>query len=433
MYSTKKVIKNIFWLNGLEIAQYINGFFIGTSVIRSFGPEQFGNYGYAISITYIFGAIVGIGLERPLIKGLSSHEEENNALLASSFVIFISTSFLAYLAILIYAFTNAQQELKVLLAITGFGLIFRFTEIHRCWFLSDTESKEFVNSKVKAIIVSAIVKTIVIVLNYPIICIATADLLSAVTLASMLERKKSVVKIFLSAKTYWIATLSSVKTLGKQSLPLLLTGIVVTLNIQIDTLIVKYFMTAKDVGLYLAAVKIPLMIAPALASIEQTMLPINVKQMEARRGLTSILNKTNSPSIYISLIVSISISLLAQPITKILYGNTYAESAYVLTIIAYIVFVGCIAKIQSQYCLLVNKNMSNFYRQVITLLLNIVLDTLLIQQLGLIGAALGTLLSLLIGLAIYCMTDKRFTGILVNILTKPDFYYLKLASGKLIN
>jgi len=53
----------------------------------------------------------------------------------------------------------------------------------------------------------------------------------------------------------------------------------ITLNLQIDTLIVKQYLGLTSVGLYLAASKIPMIIPGLLYSAEQMLLPINLKSI----------------------------------------------------------------------------------------------------------------------------------------------------------
>ncbi len=423
-------IKNILWLNSFKVANYLNGLLIGIWIIRSFSPSQVGTYGYANSATEIVATLAGLGITQPLLKELTDNKTGKKTLLATSSVIYFTSSAALYLFLLAFAASRPQFELKILLIVAGLRVILKFSDIYKTWYLSNIQSKEFVRAQIVALLTSSFIKAIAIFGNMNILAIAMADLAGITILVFILELKTRLISNAFSGNISELLSKENYLRLAKQGLPLLLSSIFITLNLQIDTLLVKQYLDLTSVGIYLAALKIPMIIPGLLDSVEQTLLPINLKNVANGLDQLIILKKTYSPIIYASLVMSIFFFFFSNTITSVIFGPAYKDSAPVMAVLASTIFIGSAASIQNQYCLFNNKNKDIFKRNLLTFSLNIILDTVLIQSLGLIGAAIGTSLSLALSLLVYGITDKQFSHILFGIIAKPDFSYLSTLYSK---
>lgn len=425
-------INNILWLNSFILANYLNGLIIGIWVIRSFSPNGIGLYGYANSATEILASIAGLGITDPLLRELAHEKGNQKKLLATTTIIYFASSILLYLCLLIFAASRPELELKILLIVVGLKVILKFSDIYKTWYLFNTNSKEFVSAQIAALLVSSSIKAVAILGKMNILTIAFADLAGIATIIIILEQKIGLITTTLTENMSRLFTKKSLELL-KQGLPLLFSSIFITLNLQIDTLLVKQYLGLTSTGLYIAATKIPIIIPGLLYSVEQTLLPINLKSIGSGADELSVLKKTYSPIIYASLLMTLFLSLLSNPIINLFFGPAYKDSAPAMAVLASTIFIGSAANVQTQYCLFNSKSKDIFKKNILIFCLNIALDIILIQSFGLIGGAIGTSLSLALGLLAYGIIDKKFSGILVEILVRPDFSYISILYSKIFS
>ena len=89
--------------------------------------------------------------------------------------------------------------------------------------------------------------------------------------------------------------------------------------------------------------------------------------------------------------------------------------------------------IQRQYCLINDKNRDIVRSNLITLGSGLILNIYLISRFGLVGAAAGTVISMLAGLIASAALDYEFANIIYEITMKPDFSYLKQFYSRMKN
>lgn len=109
----------------------------------------------------------------------------------------------------------------------------------------------------------------------------------------------------------------------------------------------------------------------------------------------------------LALAIAIPITILSDWIIVLLYGAPYAEAADVLKIHVWsgiFVFMGYVFH---KYLIAENWTTLAFLRTFYGAILNLVLNFILIPKIGILGAALATLLSQLMSNYLFDLTDKR--------------------------
>jgi O-antigen/teichoic acid export membrane protein len=194
--------------------------------------------------------------------------------------------------------------------------------------------------------------------------------------------------------TNWYFNKQTTQRLIKDAWPLILSGIVISIYMKIDQVMIKNMLNSTEVGYYAATVKlseawyfIPMAICASLVPAV-----INAKQI----GETIYLNRIQK--LYdllasISITIALPVTFLSEFIITMIYGIKYLPSASVLTLYIWAgvpVFLGVAS---SQY--LINENLTKlaFYRTFIGMILNVILNLFLIPAYGINGAAIATLVS----------------------------------------
>jgi O-antigen/teichoic acid export membrane protein len=227
----------------------------------------------------------------------------------------------------------------------------------------------------------------------------------------------------------------SASPMGKElllfSLPLLLNAMLYIIIQWTDVLMLGYFKTSSDVGLYNAASPLAELIPIPLTSLTFIYVPV-ISQLYSR-GLMKEMERSYQvlTKWIFSLSFPLTLILLLFPITTLsfLFGYQYAEAAPALRILvvglAFNAFLGG----NGMTLLVMGKSRLLLWASLIGALLNVVLNATLIPPLGITGAAVASLASYF-AVNIFC-SAKLYQLARIHPFTKN---YLKpfIASGVII-
>ena len=134
----KRILDDAAWLFADRIIRMGVGLVVGVWVARYLGPEQFGLLNYAMAIVAMFGAFAGLGLNGIIVRDLVKDPDCANITLGTAFSLqFISGLLVFGLAVAAINFTRPDDALsKLAVAILGFALVFRATDVVKYWFES---------------------------------------------------------------------------------------------------------------------------------------------------------------------------------------------------------------------------------------------------------------------------------------------------------
>lgn len=177
-----------------------------------------------------------------------------------------------------------------------------------------------------------------------------------------------------------------------------------------DAAVIKHYMTVADVGIYNAAYKLFTNIA-GFSYIISSFYASTISSYFEKKEFGKLREFFYRERFYIfaaSTFGHILVIILAKPIILFLYGEPYLQSTYILIIL----LIGSIFRYLSVfYMLYLNTNKKHKIQQsinIVTSVLNIVLDIVFIQIFGLVGPAIATSAAIIITMiytAFYC--EKR--------------------------
>jgi O-antigen/teichoic acid export membrane protein len=188
----------------------------------------------------------------------------------------------------------------------------------------------------------------------------------------------------------------------KNSWPLILSGLVVSVYMKIDQVMIKEILGDSDVGQYAAALRISEAWYFIPSIIASSLFPaiINAKKHSEILYYMRI-QKLYDLMVLISVSVAISIFFLSDFLIEYLYGSLYSPAANVLVIhiwSAIFVFFGVAS---GNWFLIENLQNLLFYRSFSGMILNVILNIILIPIYGITGAALATLFSQILATYIF--------------------------------
>lgn len=423
-----KYFKNTSWLFGEKVLRMVVGLFVGIWVARYLGPDQFGIFSYAQSFVGLFTAIATLGLDGIVVRELVKDESRRDELIGTAFWLKLMGAFgvLLILAIAVN-FTSNDSYTNTLVFIIASATIFQSFNVIDFYFQSKVLSRYVVYANVISLLLSSIVKVALILSDAPLMAFAWVVLFDSAVLAF------GFVYFYLKTnKELKIKTLTFKKetalSLLKDSWPLILSGIVVSIYMKIDQVMIKEMLDSEAVGQYAAAVRlsevwyfIPMVIASSLFPAI-----INAKKVSQELYYTR-LQKLYDLMVWMAIAIALPMTFLSDWVVHLLYGEQYNQAGSVLMIHIWagvFVFLGVAS---GKWFIAENLQMLSFSRTFYGVLTNVILNFILIPKYGVQGAAFATLSSQVVAAYIFDLfnhkTRKMFymkTKSLLTIRKKSD-------------
>jgi PST family polysaccharide transporter len=184
------------------------------------------------------------------------------------------------------------------------------------------------------------------------------------------------------------------KSLFKDSWPLLLSGISITIYMKIDQIMLAHMIGDEAVGIFSAAVRIsevwyfiPMMI------VASTFPAILESKKRSEKQYYARLQKLYDLMVVISLVVMLPMAFLSTHIVILLFGEAYRGAGIVLSIHIWGLIFVSLGLASSAYFTAENRQVLILQRTVTGAIFNVTLNLLLIPNFGGVGAAFATVAS----------------------------------------
>ena len=388
----KKYFVNIGWLFFERIIGMVITFFVGVYVARYLGPANFGLLSYAGSFVGLFAGIATLGLDGIVVRELVKDEKKRDELLGTTFVLKVIGAVLVIgMLTIAIRFTNNDNFTNLLIFIIAIGTIFQSFNVIKFYFQAKVLSKYTVFAQVFSAILCSIIKLLLIYFNMGLIYFATVTLLGNIILASglivMYTKQKS-------SLLNWSINFGLAKNLLKDSWPLMLSGIAISIYLKIDQVMIRNMLDTKAVGNYAVAVRLSEVWYFIPMAITSSVFPaiINAKKISEKLYYER-LQKLYDLMVIFAISIIIPITFLSKFIIHLLFGPLYNQAASVLSIHIWALIFVCLGTARSNWILPENLQRYSLIYLLIGAITNILLNLLLIPRFGINGAAYATLFS----------------------------------------
>ena len=421
-----KYFRNTSWLFGEKILRMVVGLFVGIWVARYLGPEQFGLLSYAQSFAALFTAIVTLGLDEIVVRELVKDEGRRDELIGTAFWLKLmgAGAVLVILALAV-SFTSNDSFTNLLVFIIASATIFQSFNVIDLYFQSKVLSRYVVFANIISLFISSLIKIALILHEAPLIAFAWMVLFDSFVLAMGF--------VYFYIKTHSAFNIrhlvfkrETAVALLRDSWPLILSGIVISIYMKIDQVMIKEMLGNEAVGQYAAAVRlseawyfIPMVVASSLFPAI-----INAKK-QSEELYYARLQKLYDLMVWMAIAIALPMTFLSDWVVNFLYGEQYHQAGSVLMVHIWagvFVFLGV-----ASGKWLVNENLiliamrRNFYGAII----NIFLNFILIPINGIEGAAWASLISYATAYYLMDITHKKTKNTFIQ-KTKSFFIIRRL-------
>jgi PST family polysaccharide transporter len=384
----KKIIANTFWLFVDRIVQMFLGLFIGIWVTRYLGPEQFGVFSYSMAFVGLFGVVSNLGLDSIVVREVIRYPNSANQILGTTFLLRQASAFVTALVAIAVIFVIRPDD-PIAHTLVGILVVASFFNTFPIdvWFQAQVESKHVVWAKNAAYVLMCAGRFALIQMKAPLVAFAWAALVEIVlsTAAQVV-----VYQFKHRALQKWRFDVSWAKTLLKESWPLIISGMVIIIYMRIDQLMLGQMTTAKEVGIYSAAVKISEMWYFVPGAVISSVFPSIVQSRENPKLYHSRLQKLFNLMTLFAYAVALPLTFISSWLVSILYGAQFLEAAPILSLHVWTGVFVSLGMARGPY--LITEGLTRFSALTSTggAIINIVLNYFLIPAYGAVGAAIAT-------------------------------------------
>jgi len=389
----QKYVKNTSWLLAGKLLSLVVGFIIA----RYLGPYAFGDLSFADAFAALFAAVGTLGLDSFIIREIIQHPDKRDEILGTSLVmrlaanaVLIPLAILTYLAFRQLSTNETEVSPALLIAFCSSAALFKSFNIIDSYFQSQVASKYVVHVQNVCLVLSTGVKIALIYNHAPVLYFAGALVFDSAILALGLLFIYKRKQLHLHTWTFnWVRA----KSLIQQSWPLILTAVMISIYMKIDQVMLKSA-GSKIVGIYSAAARISESWYFIPVAIVTSVFPaiIHARKTDIERYHKRLQNLYDL-LVAISLPVAILVSIFANQIIHILYGNPYQGAGILLSIHIWSGIFVFLGSASSQFLLAEGFTLISFSRTAFGALVNVVLNLWLIPIYGALGASIATLIA----------------------------------------
>lgn len=388
----KRYTSNTFWALLARTINTLVSFLVTIYLVRYLGPENYGNLSYAISFIGLFGIIATLGIDNVLYRDLVKYPAQRNTYLGTAFVIRLLSGVVAALTAGIVGFLANQDDVsKLVILVLAGTFIFNAFSIITNEFQANVAQKYPSFVTIVVVFILNALKLGVIFLGEGVLYFALILLLEPILYAILFSYIR--VRHYGSFKT-WRFDGSIAKKLIHDSWPFIFTAVFMALYSRIDQIMLKHLVDSAAVGIYDAALRIAesWLFIPAIITSSLFPAIVNAKMHSVREYRTRLLTLTIIFAIGAACI-ALPLSMFAEPIMLLLYGDAFAGSAIVFAVYVWVGVWAVISIVTHHFLIVENLRKSIFFFTVGTALLNTALNIVLIPAYGPAGAAWSTFIS----------------------------------------
>jgi len=406
---TMKYLKNTSWLLAEKILRMSVGLFVAVWVTRYLGPEGFGVFSYAQSFVGLFIVIATLGLDSIVVRELVKNKEKRDQILGTAFYLKLVGALivLVFLCVAIQ-FTEHSNQLNVYIFIIAAGTVFQSVNVIDYYLQSEVLSKYVVYCNLITLLLSSVIKLVLIYFEAPLVYFVFVVLFDTLMIA--LTQLYFYINLKLSPLK-WEFNKTIATSMLKESYPLILAGVINSIYMKVDLVMINNMLSAESVGYYSSAVKLSEVWFGVGVLICNSLFPaiVNAKQISEQLYYSRIYKLFRSLT-FVAYMLALIVWLLSEKIITGLYGEKFIDASPVLSVHIFSAIFVYLGVSSGRWLISEGLTKFNLYRNLAALFVNISLNIVFINKFGIIGAAYASLISYIVGFYLFdlCFKNTRY-------------------------
>ena len=399
-----RVVKNASWMIVCKVIQSVLAFVIGTLSARYLGPSDYGVVNYAASVVSFVAPIMYLGFNSTLVRELVKDPEHQGEIMGSAIGMSIISALLCIVGVnaFVLVANRGNTETIIVCALYSTLLLFQAIDLIKYWFQSKLLSKYTSVAALVAYIIVAAYKALLLITHKRVYWFAVANSIEFLVIAIALF-----VIYFIIGRSRLSFSFRRAGSMMKRSGFFIISNMMITIFAHTDRIMLKHMIGDAATGCYSAAASLAVITSFVFTAIIDSASPVILESTEDNERFERNMKRTYGIVIAISLLQSIAMTLLAKPMVLLTYGRDYYDSIKVLRLVVWYTTFSYCGGVRSVWILAKNYQKYIWGINLAGALMNVVLNFALIPFMGIMGAALASILS------------QFFTNVVMGYILKP--------------
>ncbi|WP_285060356.1 flippase [Pedobacter ginsengisoli] len=386
----EKYLKNTGMLMFGKVGSLVIKMLVTIQIANYLQPENFGILNGAIIYVMLFAAVASLGLDQVIVKELHAYPKERDRILGTAFRMkFIAGLVCIPMIYLSWFFFSLEDTPYIYVLILSFIGIFQSFNVIDSYFQAEVRSKYIMQLQIAGTLFSALIKMVLIYTESPLELFIYASIADFIWLALgyfIIYNRKG------RRLLNWSFDPKLSKKLIAFSWPLIISGIMVSLYMNIDQLMLHEMIGPAAQGTYTTAVNFSAALYFIPSVIVSSLFPaiLNARRDDPERYQKRLQNLYDL-MVWFSMSFALAVTFASPFIYKLM--PEYSDAAPILAVHVWsgvFVFLGTA---NGQFMIAEDLNKLTFFRTGIGAVINIILNLWLIPLTGIMGAAIATLVA----------------------------------------
>jgi len=413
MNTIQRIAKNSLFLLITQLTNSIIGIFLVIYIARHFGPDNFGNYSFIISLTGLYYILSDFGISSLVIREVAKNRKNVKDYIGNGLILKIPLTIFMF-SVIIISNNFMMYENDVKLGIYLGAVIVSFNSFY---VFINSIFHAFEKMEYSAIIM--IVEKALLITAVTFIIYHDYGFVELLLLSALISCVKFVISLIIYTFAFKSLSLkydfSFLKSLLIDSIPFGLNIILAIIYFNIDIVMIGLIQNSESVGIYTAAVKIivGIMIIPDVFS--RSLLPVMSRYFQ--ESLEKF-NKSIVKSFKYLFVISIPLLVIGiiygSTILNYLYTKEYKNTIFVFQILLIILPFRFVNHSLGISLTTMNRQWYRTSSAFICALVNIGLNLIFITKWSYVGAAWATLVTeIILFIQYYCYVSRFSIRILI--------------------
>ncbi len=380
----RRIVSNFGWLIADRVGRMVVNVVVGVVVARHLGPDEFGVLSFSLALTGMFTVVAGFGLEGVVVRDLV--RDSTGAVWKAAWQLRLGLAMLAYGATVGAALVWRPDSPRTVLitAIVGVGLFFTPADLIDAWFQAIGRVRRPAVARQIVLWIAAAWRLALVAMHAPLTAFAAASAAEAAAIAFALWLAFRGERI----RTSDTHLAAERRRLLREGWPLMMSGLLVTITLQIDRLLIAYFKGDEALGIYAVAARLTEsfhMLPLALGAAIMPRLTSLRGENEARYWV--IARWCTAGLAVVGLAAASVITWMGPWLIAALFGAHYADAAPVLVVHAWTLAFVFVVSLRSRLLVIEGATRWVLAMSLLTAALNVAGNLLFVPRFGSVGAA----------------------------------------------
>jgi O-antigen/teichoic acid export membrane protein len=429
----RQIISSVGWLSVEKLLSIVVNLTVGIYVIRYLGSGNFGKLSYCLSIVGMLEAIAKLGLDAIVLRNLVQEKEATPEILGTALILKLAGSLVTLaLIVAVLPILSRDPQISWMTKLIALALIFRSSEVIEFWFRAQVLAKPMAIIGSLRLLFSSVMKIGLIYGRFSLIAFVWLLLAEEV-----LQTVGNFLIYWLNNRSssfnwgFWQFNLVKAKEMLRDSWPLILSGVMITIYMKIDQVMLGNMASNEVVGNYAAAVKFSEVWYFFPLAVCTSVFPSIVRaKQESDTEYYAKLQQLYDLLAWIALAIAVIMTFGSGILVKALLGQEYIAAGKILVLHIWagpFVFLGVA---RSQWLMAENLTGLSFACTFLGTIVNLGLNFWLIPLYGGNGAAIATVVSYATVSHLSCLIYPKLsrTGWM---LTKALFIPLRIRQNQI--